>query len=216
MVSEQEINIKPISEATENSMKARINELRDFKLKPDNVETFYKVIREDRRSFETQIQVMTERFTGMEEDLNKQIRRPEVRNEDWSQNIWNGFFLIMEEIKNTNINISLIKSWMLGYQEEAINQLYSYAKLLNKQFLEIEKMKAETGMMDKFIDLIKTDKLEWMKNYYGNIEDRFNKLNEIILKLNGELQRSESQLKVYMDDFKNMKKTVNDLQSKQP
>jgi len=207
MSEEQEITMS-FDSGKKESLKARTTEIKEFKLQANNIETFYKTVREDRRSVEAQIQVMTEDFVKFEKTIIDKIKIPSIKNEDWSRNFWYHRFGELQQVKDTNFNISALKSWIIDYYDIAFEQMFNYAKLLNQQFLDIEKLKAQKDMLKEMIEIVKKEKDDWSKNYFSLLEDRFAKINESIIKITNDMVKSSTQIQLYNQQIQELKKEV--------
>jgi len=197
-IPDEQIEDSTLSEVTEASIESRMRLIDSFSLTLTNLQQFQDTVRADMDSIANRIMVDEEQIRNFQSKIDAIVNDKRVKSQNWEGHIFYTLFQKQKEVTDMFLKVSVLKSLYIQYLINVNNKISQAMKALRREFIEMERLKAETNMLEKFFELIKKEKEQWMENYNKTIETRFESFNKAFADLQTTVEKNDEILKTMM------------------
>jgi len=197
-IPDEQIEDSTLSEVTEASIESRMRLIDSFSLTLTNLQQFQDTVRADMDSIANRIMVDEEQIRNFQSKIDAIVNDKRVKSQNWEGHIFYTLFQKQKEVTDMFLKVSVLKSLYIQYLINVNNKISQAMKALRREFIEMERLKAETNMLEKFFELTKKEKEQWMENYNKTIETRFESFNKAFADLQTTVEKNDEILRTMM------------------
>ena len=197
-IPDEQIEDSTLNEVTEASIESRMRLIDSFSLTLTNLQQFQDTVRADMDSIANRIMVDEEQIRNFQSKIDAIVNDKRVKSQNWEGHIFYTLFQKQKEVTDMFLKVSVLKSLYIQYLINVNNKISQAMKALRREFIEMERLKAETNMLEKFFELTKKEKEQWMENYNKTIETRFESFNKAFADLQTTVEKNDEILRTMM------------------
>lgn len=205
---EDKIGLEVMEEVSKTSLTNRIDIISKFNLSVTNLPSFRETVRADSDGLENYLMIKQEQIAEKLKKLDVWLVSPEIRNENWEDDIWFKFYNIQKEVVDLQMELDTIRAYYGQYLTTALNKVSQLTTSLRKEFTEIQKIQAENSLLEKFVEIYKKDKEEWLRQYATLIEAKFEGVNKMWADMTKRLVDIDARVNLFTSEVSKLKTEI--------